>query len=204
MFPQHIHHWYEYNDPSKPATSKLVFDDGPDDPPSTLSWTRCIDVLSMFVLSKWQHVALPTRWCASVCALFYCYLTFLDHTTNISRKVHAPEARQRIGSAKRCSKLSLGQNKHGQFINAPKWGQFCWLTVQLLGRGSGEKEGGQCHHCRGGHSCGGRRGGHSCGGRRGGHRGRQSLGERVAAAQASRLIAILVPQSLFSSRVSSL
>jgi len=50
----------------------------------------CCDVLSMFVLSKWQHVALPTRRRPSVCALFYCYHTFLKHTTNISRKVCAP------------------------------------------------------------------------------------------------------------------
>ena len=41
----------------------------------------------MFVLSKWQHVSLPKHWCASVRALFYCYYTFLDHTTKISRKV---------------------------------------------------------------------------------------------------------------------
>ena len=36
--------------------------------------------------------------------------TFLDHRTNISRKVRAP---RRVGSAKPWSKLSLGQNKHG-------------------------------------------------------------------------------------------
>ena len=50
----------------------------------------CCDVLSMFVLSKWQRVALPTRWRASVRALSYCDYTFLDHTTNISRKVRTP------------------------------------------------------------------------------------------------------------------
>ena len=50
----------------------------------------CIDVSSMFVLSKWQCVALPTRWQASVRALFYCYYTFLDHTTNMRRKLRAP------------------------------------------------------------------------------------------------------------------
>ena len=48
--------------------------------------------MSMFVSSKWQHVTLPTGWRASVCALFYCYLTFLDHRTNISRKVGTPGA----------------------------------------------------------------------------------------------------------------
>jgi len=46
--------------------------------------------MSMFVSSKWQRVALPTGWRASVRPLFYCYLTFLDHKTNISRKVCAP------------------------------------------------------------------------------------------------------------------
>ena len=42
---------------------------------------------------------------------FYCYLTFLDHRTNICRKVRAP-----VGSAKQVSKLSLGQSKHRQNI----------------------------------------------------------------------------------------
>ena len=53
-------------------------------------WTvfECCDVLSMFVMSKWQCVVLLTCWRASVRALSYCYHTFLDHTTNISRKVH--------------------------------------------------------------------------------------------------------------------
>ena len=58
----------------------------------------CTDVMSMFVSSKWQHVALLTRWCASMCALFYCYLTFLDHRTNISRKVHAPRCISALGA----------------------------------------------------------------------------------------------------------
>ena len=78
----------------------------------------------MFVSSKWQHVALPTRWCASVRALCYCYLTFLDHRTNIISKVHAP---MRVRSAKQVSKLSLGQNKHGQYMTTPK---FCVLFSQ--------------------------------------------------------------------------
>ena len=47
-------------------------------------YRRCTVVMSMFVLSKWQRVALPTRWRASMRALFCCYLTFLDHRTNIS------------------------------------------------------------------------------------------------------------------------
>ena len=51
---------------------------------------RCTVVISMFVSSKWQRVVLPTRWRALVRAIFYCYLTFLDHRTNISRKVRAP------------------------------------------------------------------------------------------------------------------
>ena len=74
----------------------------------------------MFVLSKWQRVALRTRWRASVRALFYCYHTFLDHTTNINRKLHCTEARQCVGSAKQCSKVSLGRNKHGQYNTTPK------------------------------------------------------------------------------------
>ena len=49
----------------------------------------CWDVLSMFVLSRWQRVSLLKLWCALVRVLFYCYNTFLDHTTNTSRKVRA-------------------------------------------------------------------------------------------------------------------
>jgi len=40
-------------------------------------------------------------WCsqrASVCALFYCYPTFLDHTTNISRQVRAPRRTSASGA----------------------------------------------------------------------------------------------------------
>jgi len=89
----------------------------------------------MFVLSKWQRVALLMRWCALVLSLFYWYLTFLDHRTNISRKVRAArtEARQRVGSPKQVSKLSLGQNKHGQNIITPV---YLWsLERRQPGRG---------------------------------------------------------------------
>ena len=44
----------------------------------------------MFVLSKWQCVALPTHWRALVRTLFYLFHTFLDQTINISRKMRAP------------------------------------------------------------------------------------------------------------------
>ena len=70
--------------------------------------------MPMLFLSKWQRVALPMRWSASVRALFYCYLTFLDHRTNISRKSARTEACQRVRSPKQVSKLSLGQNIHGR------------------------------------------------------------------------------------------
>ena len=56
----------------------------------TLPLTWCTVVMSMFVSFKWQRVALLMRWRASVRTLFYWYITFLDHRTNISRKVHAP------------------------------------------------------------------------------------------------------------------
>ena len=62
----------------------------------TILW--CIDVLSMFVLSKWQCVALPTHWHASVRTLFYWLHTFLDHTTNNSRKVATPRRVSASGS----------------------------------------------------------------------------------------------------------
>jgi len=61
-------------------------------------------------------VALPTHGCASVRAFFDCYLTFLDHRTNISRKVCAPRR------VKKVSKLSFGQNKHGQNITTSRGG----------------------------------------------------------------------------------
>ena len=59
----------------------------------------CTVVMSMFVSSKWQRVALPTCWRALVRALFYCYLT-CDHRPNSrkgsgSRKVGAPARRER-------------------------------------------------------------------------------------------------------------
>ena len=41
----------------------------------SLLFHGCCDVLSMFVLSKWQCVALPLRWCATVCAPFYTVIT---------------------------------------------------------------------------------------------------------------------------------
>ena len=50
--------------------------------------------------------------CASVRALFYWFHTFLDHTTNISRKVRAPRRVSASGGAKQCSKWSLGQKKN--------------------------------------------------------------------------------------------
>ena len=61
---------------------------------------RCTVVMSMFVSSKWQRVALPTPWRASVQALFYCYLTFLDHRTNISAHWGASAHRERQTSFK--------------------------------------------------------------------------------------------------------
>ena len=54
--------------------------------------------MSMFVSSKWQRVALPTHWRASVGALFYCYITFLNHIKNIGRKVRAPRHVSALGA----------------------------------------------------------------------------------------------------------
>ncbi len=71
----------------------------------------CCDVLSIFVLSKWQHVALPTRWHASVRTLFYCYLTFLDQRTNISRKVRAPRHVSASGVPKKFQNCHLYDTK---------------------------------------------------------------------------------------------
>jgi len=63
------------------------------------------------------YVALPTRWRASVHSLFYCYHTFLDHTTNSSRKLRSPRRVSASVSAKQFSKLSLV--KHRQNITTP-------------------------------------------------------------------------------------
>ena len=79
--------------------------------------SRCNVIMSMFVASKWQRVALPKLWRASVCALFFCYHTFLDHKPNSSWKVRAP---RRVGSAKQSSKLSLRRNENGQNITTPR------------------------------------------------------------------------------------
>jgi len=46
--------------------------------------------LCLFCPSDNVWYLLPTRLCASVRTHFYYYYTFLDHTTNISRKVLTP------------------------------------------------------------------------------------------------------------------
>ena len=95
----------------------------------TQNWSRCqgcgensfhllahhqIDVLSMFVLSKWQCVALPTHWRASsVRALCCWFYTFLDHTTNISWKVCALRC---VGSAKRLTKQTKIMHQCTNFL----------------------------------------------------------------------------------------
>ena len=58
----------------------------------------CTVIMSMFVSSKWQREALPMRWHASVHAIFYCYHTFLDNRTNVSRKVRAPRRVSALGA----------------------------------------------------------------------------------------------------------
>ena len=65
----------------------------------------------MFVLSKWQRVALPTRWRASVRPLLYCYHTFLDHTTNINRKLLAPRHVSASGAPKNAQKCHLDETR---------------------------------------------------------------------------------------------
>ena len=77
--------------------------------------------LSMFVLSKWQCVALPTHWRASVHALFNCYHTFLDHTTNISRKAHAPRRVSMSGTPNngqncRLDKTNMNKTSQHQYL----------------------------------------------------------------------------------------
>ena len=75
--------------------------------------------MSMFVSSKWQHVALPTCWRASVRTLFYCYLTFLDHRTNISRKVHAPWRVSALGAPNKfqnCHLVKTNMDKTSQHL----------------------------------------------------------------------------------------
>ena len=89
----------------------------------------CTVVMSMFVSSKWQRVVLPTRWSASVRTLFYCYLTFLDHRTNISRKVRAP---RRVIASGEPNKI---QNCHLDTTNMEKYhntGIRIFLKIQYL------------------------------------------------------------------------
>ena len=73
--------------------------------PKQVHW-RFIDVCFIQV-TKCGALDALTRHSART--FFYWFHTFLDHTTNISIKVRAPWRR----SAKQCSKLSLGQSKHG-------------------------------------------------------------------------------------------
>ena len=82
---------------------------------------RCCDVLFMFVLSKWQCVALPMRWRAWVHAHFYCYHTFLDHTTNISRKMHTPLPVSASGAQ------NNGKNCHLDKTNMDKTSQHLFV-----------------------------------------------------------------------------
>ena len=82
--------------------------------------------MSMFVLSKWQCVALQTRWRASVLALFYCYLTFLYHRTNISRKVRAL---RRVSTSGAPNKF---QNCHMDKTNRDKTSQHREGTQTVL------------------------------------------------------------------------
>jgi len=76
--------------------------------------TRCTVVMSMFVSSKWKGVR----------ALFYCYLTFLDHRTNNSRKVRAP---RRVSASGAPNKF---QNFHLDETNMDKTSQhrLIWLV----------------------------------------------------------------------------
>ena len=80
---------------------------------------RCPFVLSMFVSSKWQRVGLPMRWRGSVSALFYCWHTFLDHRTNISRKVRAPRRASVSGAPNNLQNGHLDKNKHGRNKTVP-------------------------------------------------------------------------------------
>ena len=87
----------------------------------TENW--CPVVMSMFVSSKWQRVVLPTRWRASVRTLFYCYLPFLDHRTNISRKV-------RVSASGAPNKF---QNCHLDKTNMDKTSQYRRILIIVLG-----------------------------------------------------------------------
>ena len=78
--------------------------------------TRCCDVLSMFVLSKWQFWNLfgapDGRWRSSVHALSYWYL-FCD-PRRWDNNIKVPAQRRVSASG------ALGRNKHGHNNSAPK------------------------------------------------------------------------------------
>ena len=97
--------------------------------------SRSTVVMSMFVLSKWQRVALPMRWHASVRALFYYYLTFLDPRTNISRKVGVPRHVSASGAPNKFQNCHLGKQtwtKHHNTLIQAQAGRFseCSPAIQ--------------------------------------------------------------------------
>ena len=82
--------------------------------------------MSMFVSSKWQRLVLTTRWRASVRVLFYCYLTFLDHRTNISKKVHAPRRVSVTGAQNKFQNCHLDKTNVEKISQNPKVNYFQW------------------------------------------------------------------------------
>ena len=109
-----IHHW------NRKITEIRQDTDGIS---NSVGWC---DVLSMFVLYKWQCVALPMCWCTSVRALFYCYHTYLDHTTNISWKVRAPRRVSGSGAP------NNAQNCHLDKINMDKTSQLRLILYLIV------------------------------------------------------------------------
>ena len=78
--------------------------------------------------------ALPTRWRASVCALFYCYLTFLDHRINIRRKVRAPRRVSVSGASKKFQNCHLDETNLYRYVNQGCFALFilCIGTLSTL------------------------------------------------------------------------
>jgi len=96
---------------------------------------HCCYVHVCFV--KWQRVALPTRWRTSVRTLFYCYLTFLDHRTNISRKVRAPRCVSASGAPNKFQNCHLNKTNMDKTSQYPLYrtvAAVCWGSSPPTGK----------------------------------------------------------------------
>ena len=70
-----------------------------------------------------------TRLGARIFLLLPISPSWITEQLSVGKCAH--RGRQRIGSAKQVSKLSLGQNKHGRNIRTPSWDNLQWFDNEL-------------------------------------------------------------------------